>query len=60
MNPKQLWDTTMDPEKRKMLQVTIGDATEADNMFSTLMGSDVLSRRQFILTHAKNIRNLDI
>lgn len=60
MNPKQLWDTTMDPATRKMLQVTIEDATEADNMFSTLMGSDVLSRRQFILTHAKNIKNLDI
>ena len=60
MNPQQLWDTTMDPAQRKLQQVTIQDAQEADNMFSTLMWTDVIPRRQFILTHAKSIRNLDI
>lgn len=60
MNPQQLWDTTMDPEKRLMLQVTIEDAQNTDNLFSILMWTDIPSRRQFILTHAKNIKNLDI
>jgi DNA gyrase subunit B len=60
MNPEQLWETTMDPETRTLLQVTIEDAAEADRVFDMLMGSSVPPRRRFILTHAKNVRNLDI
>ncbi len=60
MNPSQLWETTMNPENRILLQVTTKDAEEADNIFDVLMGSDVLPRRKFIQTHAKNVKNLDI
>ena len=60
MNPQQLWDTTMDPEHRKMMKVEIDDAEEADRMFDILMGSDVEPRRRFIQTHAKNVKNLDV
>ncbi len=60
MNPQQLWDTTMDPEKRTLLQVTIEDATEADRTFDMLMGAAVPPRRRFIITHAQEVRNLDI
>jgi DNA gyrase subunit B len=60
MNPDQLWDTTMDPETRNLLQVTIDDAAEADRVFDMLMGSSVPPRRRFIQTHAKQVRNLDI
>ena len=60
MNPEQLWETTMNPETRKLLQVTIQDAQKADEIFSTLMWNEIAPRRNFILTHAKNIRNLDI
>jgi len=60
MNPEQLWETTMDPQTRKLLQVTIEDAQKADEIFTTLMGTEIAPRRNFILTHAKNIRNLDI
>ena len=60
MNPEQLWETTMDPERRILLQVTIRDAEEADKIFDVLMGSDVLPRKKFIQTHAKNVKNLDI
>ncbi len=60
MNPQQLWDTTMDPEQRTLLQVSIEDATEADRTFDMLMGSAVPPRRRFIQTHAREVRNLDI
>ncbi len=60
MNPEQLWETTMDPERRTILQVTIEDAVQADNTFDMLMGSSVPRRRHFIQTHAKNVRNLDV
>jgi DNA gyrase subunit B len=60
MNPDQLWETTMDPQRRTLLQVTIEDAAEADRIFDMLMGSSVPPRRRFIQTHAKNVRNLDV
>jgi DNA gyrase subunit B len=60
MNPEQLWDTTMNPENRTLLQVTIEDAANADRTFDMLMGSAVPPRKRFIQTHAKNVRNLDV
>jgi DNA gyrase subunit B len=60
MNADQLWETTMDPDERTLLQVTIEDAAEADRIFDMLMGSSVPPRRRFIQTHAKQVRNLDI
>ena len=60
MNPDQLWDTTMDPANRILLQVDIEDAAEADRTFDMLMGAAVPPRRRFIQTHAKEVRNLDI
>jgi len=60
MNPEQLWETTMNPQKRTLLQVTIEDAAEADRTFQMLMGSAVPPRKRFIQTHAKKVRNLDI
>ncbi|MCC7431691.1 DNA topoisomerase (ATP-hydrolyzing) subunit B [bacterium] len=60
MNPEQLWETTMDPNKRTLLQVTIQEAYEADRIFSTLMGDEVEPRRKFIETHSKYVRNLDV
>ena len=60
MNPQQLWDTTMDPEKRVTKQVTIKDAAKADEIFDILMGADVSLRKHFIQTHAKSVKNLDI
>ncbi len=60
MNPKQLWETTMDPEKRYLKQVTIEDGVEADRQFSNLMGEDVEPRRNFIQENAMNVVNLDV
>lgn len=60
MNPEQLWDTTMDPNVRTLLLVTIDDGAEADRTFDMLMGSAVPPRRRFILTHARDVKNLDI
>jgi len=60
MNPEQLWETTMNPENRILLQVTMQDAEKADGIFSMLMGDEVGPRKRFIQTHAKNVKNLDV
>ena len=60
MNPEQLWETTMNPENRTLLVVTVEDAAEADRTFDMLMGSLVPPRRRFIQTHAREVRNLDV
>lgn len=60
MNPQQLWDTTMDPGNRTLLQVTIEDAAAADRTFDMLMGAKVPPRKRFIQTHAREVRNLDV
>jgi len=60
MNPSELWATTMNPESRILLQVTIEDAKQADRIFDILMGNEVIPRRKFIQVHAKEVKNLDI
>ena len=60
MNPEQLWETTMNPDKRTFLRVNVEDAAEADRTFDMLMGAKVPPRRRFIQTHAKEVRNLDV
>jgi DNA gyrase subunit B len=60
MNPEQLWETTMDPERRILKQVTISDAERATNLFAILMGVDVAQRRKFIEEHTGDVKFLDI
>ena len=60
MNPEQLWETTMDPQVRKMYQVGVDDAQKADEIFKILMGGEVAPRRKFIQSRAKSVKNLDV
>ena len=60
MNPEQLWETTMNPDSRQMLQVNIDDIIEVDDVFTTLMSEAVGPRKSFIQSHARSVRNLDV
>jgi len=60
MNPEELWETTMNPEKRVLIKVTLEEAEEAEKIFDILMGKEVLPRKQFIQTYAREVKNLDI
>lgn len=60
MNSEELWETTMNPEKRVLIQVKVEDAKEADRIFDILMGKEVLPRKKFIQVYAKKVKNLDI
>lgn len=60
MNPEQLWETTMDPKRRVLIKVSIEDAEKADELFSILMGEDVESRREYIIAHSKEVKELDV
>jgi DNA gyrase subunit B len=60
MSSQQLWETTMDPERRTLLEVKLEDLTETENIFTTLMGEDVEARRKFIEDNALDVKNLDI
>jgi DNA gyrase subunit B len=60
MSDSQLWETTMDPERRTLLQVKLEDLAESEQIFSTLMGEDVEARRKFIEDNALDVKNLDI